>query len=301
VRSELQKQLRQNRLLALILLVLVIVPLLALSIQKGAFKNLSGPRSLSESKLAGMLATPAPVPTPTPTPTPKPLTFSQMNELYGPCEHMPALMYHHVQSEEAARASKQTSLTVYTDYFESQMQYLKDKGYSVVSMAQLVDFFDSGTKIPTKSVLITFDDGYEDFYTDAYPILQKMGFPATMFVPTGLVDNPGYLTWDQISSMKGIILFANHTWSHKNVQTTTSDMQYEILTADTQLADHSLNSPKAFSYPYGIDSASSEKYLTSLGYEVAFTTIPGSTLCTKLRLALPRIRIGNTPLSSYGF
>jgi len=239
-------------------------------------------------------------PTPTPTPTPKPLTFAEMNALYGPCVRLPTLMYHHVQTEEAARANKQTGLTVYTETFQKQMQYLKDKGYNTVGVSDLINFFDNGTPVPGKSILITFDDGYGDFNTDAFPILQSFGFKSTVFVSTGLVNNPGYLTWDQISSM-GSVLFANHTWSHKNVGVSESAMQYEILTADTQLTDHSLNSPKVFGYPYGLETAKSEKYLESLGYKAAFTTVPGSILCKKQRFSLPRIRIGNTSLSYYGF
>lgn len=257
-------------------------------------------KTTSKDKFAE-LNKPFSTPTPTPSPTPRPLTFAEMNAMYGPCVRMPVLMYHHIQSEDAAKADKQTALTTYTDFFQKQMQYLKDKGYHVASMNDLVDFFDSGTPITPKSVLLTFDDGYEDFYTDAHPVLQSLGYRATMFVPTGLVNNPDYLTWDQIESMNGLILFANHTWSHKNVDVSTSVMQYEISTADTQLSDHGLNSPKVFAYPYGFDSGQAEKYLTSLGYKAAFTTNPGNILCKKQRFALPRIRIGSTSLSSYGF
>jgi len=252
----------------------------------------------SGSKFTKILETA--VPTPTPTPTPKPLTFAEMNALYGPCVHLPTLMYHRVQTKENADANKQTSISVYTEYFDSQMQYLKDKGYSVATMNDLVNFFDNGTKIPAKSVLLTFDDGYKDFYLDAYPILQKYNYPATVFVATGLIDNSGYLAWNEIVSMQGI-LFANHTWSHKNVGVEVKTMEYEILTADTQLADHNLNSPKIFAYPYGLDTRASEKYLEELEYKAAFTTIPGSTLCKKQRFMLPRIRIGNISLASYGF
>ena len=244
---------------------------------------------------------PTPTILPTPTPTPKPLTFAQMNALYGPCVHFPVLMYHHIQSKNAAIANKQTSLSVYTDYFTAQMQYLKDKGYNVLPMSDLVNFFDSGIPIPPRSVLVTFDDGYEDFYTDAYPILQKLGIPATMFLPTGLVGNPGYLTWNQISQMSGQILFANHTWSHANVELSDQKMRYEISTADAQLSDHSLNFPKVFAYPYGLASSQAEGYLSSLGYKAAFTTVSGSILCKKNRFDLPRIRIGNASLSRYGF
>jgi peptidoglycan/xylan/chitin deacetylase (PgdA/CDA1 family) len=224
-----------------------------------------------------------------------------MNQVYGPCVRLPVLTYHHIQTEEAAQAGKQISLTTYTDFFQKQMQYLKDKGYRVASMEDLINFFDVETPIPPKSVLITFDDGYSDFATDAYPILQSFGYKATMFLPTGLMDNPGYLTWIQIAGMNGQVLFGNHTWSHKNVGVGSATMQYEISTADTQLAERGLNSPKVFAYPYGFDTKIAESYLISLGYKVAFTTTPGSILCKKQRFALPRIRIGSTSLANYGF
>lgn len=247
--------------------------------------------------------TPAPTPTPnpTPTPTPKPLTFAEMNSLYGPCVRLPVLMYHHVQSREAATANKQINITVYTDVFKSQMEYLKSRGYSTVTMNDLINFFDSGTGIGGKSLLITFDDGYQDFYTDAYPILSGLGFKSTMFVPTGLMQNPGYLTWDEISGMNGSVLFANHTWSHKNVASKNTPVEKEISTADIQLSDHGLNLPKVFAYPYGPDSLPAENYLSSLNYKAAFTTQIGNVLCKKQRLSLPRVRVGNSPLSNYGF
>lgn len=261
----------------------------------------AGEVAKNQNKFNIALVTPTPIPTPTPTPTPRPLTFIEMNALYGPCVRLPTLFYHHIQTKDAAIADKQTNLTVYTDVFRNQMQYLKNKGYIILTMNDLVNFFDNGTPVSGKSVLLTFDDGYEDFNTDAFPILSSLGFHATMFTPTGLIQNPDYLTWDEISRMNGPILFANHTWSHKNVGVLTATMQYEISTADTQLADHGLNFLKVFAYPYGFDSSQAEKYLKTLGYKLAFGTKPGSILCKKQRFDLPRVRIGNAPLSYYGF
>ena len=293
-----QKLLQQNSLLWVIFFTLLIFVAIFTYLNRSVFQSPN--KKLFPDKF-GRLLVPTPTPSPTPSPTPKPLTFAEMNTLYGPCVRLPVLMYHHIQTEDAAKADKQTGLTTYTDFFQKQMQYLKDKSYSTATMNDLINFFDNGTPIQPKSVLITFDDGYEDFYTDAYPMLQNLGFRATMFTPTGLMNNPDYLTWNQISSMNGPILFANHTWSHKNVMQTGATMKYEISTADTQLSDHGLNSPKVFAYPYGLSTAESETYLASLGYKAAFTTVPGNILCKKQRFALPRIRIGSTSLSSYGF
>jgi len=243
---------------------------------------------------------PTPTPSPTPAPTPKPLTFNEMNQLYGPCVRLPVIMYHHVQDPAVAKENGQTNISVSTSVFENQMAYLSQKGYLTVNPASIDDFFDKSTSLSGKLIVITFDDGYGDFYTNAYPILSKYGFSATVFVITGLVENPGYLNWSQINQMASSnIFFANHTWSHKSVGSGNSAAQNEISTADTQLGQYGLNNPKTFAYPYG--TVGSVAYLQQLGYTLAFSTYSGSTLCKQQRFNLPRIRIGNSPMSAYGF
>ncbi len=257
--------------------------------------------SLFKSPAPVVTSSPIPTLSPTPTPTPRLLTFSEMNTLYGPCVYLPTLMYHHVQSPEQARARNQVGLTVRTTDFRAQMQYLKDRSYSVISMQDLLNFFEQGIKPSAKSVLLTFDDGYGDFYTDAYPILREFGYPATVFIPTGLMNNTGYLYWDKISEMSANrILFANHTWSHKNVAAKQDVLKMEISTADVQLNEKGLNIPKVFAYPYGLESSLAISFLQGLSYKMAFTTRNGGTLCKKQMLDLPRIRVGNGSLSIYG-
>ncbi len=260
----------------------------------------------SKSNKNKIVSTPTPVPnnlptpTPSPTPTPKPLTFSEMNTLYGPCITLPTFMYHHIQDMTLARTKNQQNLTVDTVNFQKQMQYLKDKGYQTLAMSDLINFFSGGASIPRKSVLLTFDDGYDDFYLNAYPILSQLGFKATMFTPTGLIGNPGYLSWNQIGSMSNV-LFANHTWSHKNMNANGSIDEKEISLADTQLMQRGYDNPKVFAYPYGSANVIAENLLSKYGYTLAFTTKPGNILCKKQSLILPRVRIGNISLGSYGF
>lgn len=263
---------------------------------------LSSRSRLPKTPLPKKSASPTPSPSPTPTPTPKPLTFAEMNALYGPCVFLPVMMYHHIQPLDEAKASGQSALTVTTEFFEKQMKYLNDKGYHVVSITSLTDFFQNGTGLPKKSIVITFDDGYADFYTNALPILRQYGYPATLFIPTGLMNNPGYLSWNQISEAAGSgIYVANHTWSHKNVMMAKEKILYEIATADTQLSERGFNQSKIFAYPYGLESNNAEKILTDLKYNLAFTTNSGSTQCKKQKFDLRRIRVGNTALSAYGF
>ncbi|MCX6816631.1 MAG: polysaccharide deacetylase family protein [Candidatus Beckwithbacteria bacterium] len=219
-----------------------------------------------------------------------------MNQLYGPCAWAPSLMYHHIAKEAA-------NLTVTTEWFRKQMEYLRDHGYTVIGAGELVAWFDQGQGLGKKAVLLTFDDAYEDFFSEAYPILKEFGFKATVFVPTGLVNNPGYLSWDQIREMSqsGLVTFGNHTWSHNNLGGNRETVNNEIGLADTQLTEHGLNSPKLLAYPYGSAWGLAETVAGEKGYLLGFTTQPGSILCKKMRLELPRTRIGNASLAAYGF
>jgi peptidoglycan/xylan/chitin deacetylase (PgdA/CDA1 family) len=150
--------------------------------------------------------------------------------------------------------------------------------------------------------MITFDDGYVDIGDEAFPTMREMEIKATIYIPTGLMENFGYLTWAKIDEMRssGLTTFGNHTWSHKNVGASREAVKYEISTADGQLAEKGLGEPKTFVYPYGIDTTFAEKTLSESGYKLAFTTVRGRILCEKQRLSLPRIRIGSAPLSVFG-
>ncbi len=240
---------------------------------------------------------------PTPSPTPRPLTFEELNNLYGPCAHLPVLFYHHIEDPDIAKLRGYQALNVTIDAFKNQMSYLKDKGYQILNVSSLINFFDSGGGVGRGSALLTFDDGYEDFYLHAYPILKSLGFQSILFLPTGLVGNPGYLTWDQIKEMSssGLVYFANHTWSHYAATGSPAKVREEITLADGQLNANGLNNLKVFAYPYGNAVPWVQDYLSSLGYKVAFSTTPGSILCKKQRFELPRLRIGNASLAAYGF
>ena len=237
-----------------------------------------------------------------PTPTVKPITIEDLNAKFGPCTNIKVLMYHHIQPLDIAKKSNQQNLTVTPDIFKKQMEYLKTKGYTPVFPKVLSDFFDNNISLPKKPVILTFDDAYEDNYSNAFPILQEYGFKATIFVPTGLVTVSDYLNWDEIKSMSnsGLIYFGNHTWSHQNSATTLQKLDMEIGTANSQLSEKSLNSDKVFAYPFGSSSKFAEEILSKYNYKLAFTTVHGSIACKAKRFDIPRIRVGNAPLSQYG-
>jgi len=240
-------------------------------------------------------ATPTLIPTPTPIPLPDP-------KVYGPCREVPVLMYHHVQPASAAAEKNQKNVSMNNEVFAQQMAYLAQRGYTTITPDELLSLLVTGSH-PVKRVVLTFDDGYADFYTYAYPELVKYGFRGTVFMATGLVGGADYLTWSQISEIagSGLITFADHTWSHKTMGNASEETaKYEIGTAKTQLEEHGLGPVTSFAYPYGTPSKIAEGVLVDLGIKTAFTTIPGNYQCAKLPYSMRRTRIGNSPLSSYG-
>lgn len=244
--------------------------------------------------------TPESTPISTITPTPALMSFEDMNKNFGPCVKVSVLMYHHIQNEDEAKTKNQASLSVTPDFFREHIKYLKDKNYTVIEPRDLIAFFDGAEQLSGKLAMITLDDAYEDNYINAYPILKEFGIKATIFTPTGLVNNPDYFTWDQMNQMKDLVYFGNHTWSHHSSGGTEEKQDEEIGLADKQLSEKGFNDQKIFAYPYGKPSGNAEEVLKNKNYNLAFTTTYGNIMCKQKSFELPRIRMGNAPLNKYG-
>jgi peptidoglycan/xylan/chitin deacetylase (PgdA/CDA1 family) len=215
---------------------------------------------------------------------------------YGPCEHIPILMYHHIGDQASW-------LYVDPNTFASQMDYLIGKGYSTVTLSDVVDHFASGKNLGANPVVLTFDDGYRDFYSQAYPILRQKNLKATVFLITQLMEGADYLTWEEARELAGnpLITIGDHSLSHRSLASLNEeDIKSEVLSS-RDILQSQLHIPiNVFSYPYGSSNQTVTKYLQEGGFVAAVTSSSGYS-CAKLPLALRRIRIGRTPLSSYGF
>lgn len=123
---------------------------------------------------------------------------------------IPVLSYHQVGDSEP------NSLTVPTAEFEKQMAYLSAEGYHTITPDELNAYLTTGAALPAKPVLITFDDGYRDNYENAFPILQKYGMTATIFLVSDFMDRfDNYLTWEQVKELSEAgIYMGSHTLSH---------------------------------------------------------------------------------------
>lgn len=219
------------------------------------------------------------------------------------CLNAPVLFYHHIEPYEIAKAAWHEQFTVDSAIFDAQMAYLSQKGYHSITAEELALAVLSGSPLPQKAIVLTFDDGYADFYKYAYPILNKYGMKGNLMISTGLLENPNYLTWAQLKEMQtsGNIFAYNHTWSHASLTKSSREkVEYEVQTAKKQLEDNLGKPQKIFTYPYGNYDSQSESYLAKSGFIAAFSTNPGTLQCKSYAMSLHRTRIGNSPLSTYG-
>lgn len=236
---------------------------------------------------------PKPSSTPSPTPTPN----------YGYCLYVPVILYHHIQPQTEAVANKQTSLSVDNGYFDQQMGYLVSHGYTTITSQQLVDAVRGHTGVPPKSIVVTIDDGYADQYNYLFPVIKKYNVKVSLMIPSGLIGNPGFMTWDQVREMagSGLVSLIDHTWSHYPIQSGTYDkIKFEIETGKSVLEQNTGQRIDLFAYPYGSFNNASISILQQDGFLGAFSTIGGSYQCDSFIMTLHRNHIGNAPLSAYG-
>jgi peptidoglycan/xylan/chitin deacetylase (PgdA/CDA1 family) len=138
--------------------------------------------------------------------------------------------------------------------FAWQMQYLHKNKYNVISLGQLVESMRTKQKLPQKSIIITFDDGYEDNYVKAFPILKKHNFPATIFSTVGRLGSDNYVNWDEIREMhnSGLIDFEPHTMNHPKLsQISTEVVEREMKESKLEIESKLSKKCEFFAYPYG--------------------------------------------------
>jgi peptidoglycan/xylan/chitin deacetylase (PgdA/CDA1 family) len=207
--------------------------------------------------------------------------------------HVPILMYHHLEelSAEHADDPDYQQLFVAPKAFEEQVAYLKDNGYQTITFAELVGAFNGEVGLPEKPVIITFDDGWDDIYSVAYPILKQYGMRATFFISTNWIENlEGVVSWTQLEEMSaGGMEFGSHSVTHPYLTTADPEwMKYEIEGSKAALEEHTRKSITALAYPFGLYDDTVIAAVKAAGYLTACTIDPGATATADNLLTLPR-------------
>ncbi len=179
----------------------------------------------------------------------------------------------------------------YPGKFENQISYLKKKGFEFYTAGELIKFYLINGEFPKKSVVVTFDDGWKDNYTNAFPILKKYGAKATIFlVPacvgktTDKVTAEGERSREHLSendilemSESGVFEFASHSFNHKLFhQITDEEIEFEVTESKNFSENLTQKDCSVFAYPAGFFTDYAKNALRNAGYKAAFTTIYGA-------------------------
>lgn len=191
---------------------------------------------------------------------------------------VPILTYHNFDP------SVPGSMTIDTAKFEAQVKWIKDNGYTVIPLKQLVSYLEGKTAtIPEKSVVITVDDGKKSVYKYMLPIVRKYNIPVTLFIYPSAISNASYaMTWDQLRELQKTGLFdvQGHTYWHPNFNHDKKNMLPADFkkNLDTQLVkskkviEQKMGTPVTLlAWPFGIYNNELEQAAQKAGYEMAFS------------------------------
>jgi peptidoglycan/xylan/chitin deacetylase (PgdA/CDA1 family)/glycosyltransferase involved in cell wall biosynthesis len=198
---------------------------------------------------------------------------------------LPVLMYHHVGPRPAAG---NRVLTVSPAAFAAQMRWLARNGYTPICMTDWINWCAEAKSLPEKPVLITFDDGYADVFNYAIPVLQRFGFPATIFIVTGLIGMSN--EWDQQGgwpalplmnleqireASRGGIEFGAHSRTHRDLTRLPAEqLRSEVEGSADDLIEALGTKPQAFAYPFGAYNDDVREVVRRV-FRVAFTVSEG--------------------------
>lgn len=205
---------------------------------------------------------------------------------------VPILTYHFIGNNPNPKDKARDSLSVSPDKFEAQMDYFAKAGYTPITLDTLYGIFNNQTSAPSKPVILTFDDGYIDFYVNAFPILRRFNFHAVSFIPTGLIGTSYYMNWNQIKEIQssGLITFEAHSVNHVNL----AGLSYARMLKELQDSKNILSSQTGYpvnfiAYPYGTSNALVYSAVRKAGYVGGVGTWYGKVSLPGINL--PRIKI----------
>ncbi len=208
---------------------------------------------------------------------------------------VPILLYHYVEYAKDQGDTIRKSLDIVPYTFEQEIKTLKDDGFSFITTKDLADALDDETVLPSKSVILTFDDGYRDFYTDVFPILKKYQVKAVAYVVPNFLGRPNNLDIWQLKEIakSGLVEIGAHTMDHSYLAgLPLKKVRYEVEESKKYLEKLLGIKIVSFAYPYGAFDNQAIDVVKKAGFQSAVTTIPGIYSMDINRFFLYRIRPG---------
>lgn len=226
--------------------------------------------------------------------TPPPLTNLPSTQLAPNELFVPILMYHHIEINPRPNDTVYAALFVSPTQLDQQLSYLSTHNYHVITLDELSNALDGKETLPPNPIILTFDDGYQSFYDNAYPLLKKYQMKAVQFVITQVEDAPAYLSWNEIIEMdkSGLVEIAAHTRHHPNLpDLSQAAIVDEIKGSKDDLEQHLHHTVNWFAYPYGSYSPFIIQTIKDAGFKGAASTIYGTNQSKDNVYLFPRIMV----------
>jgi len=220
---------------------------------------------------------------------------------------IPILMYHSISDPQGPRMHPYYETQTSVKRFAEHMRLLYQEGYRTIRLEDVASALANRNAV-AKHVVITFDDGFQDFYRSAAPLLSEKGFTATMFLPTGFVSDArqsfkqrNCLTWEEVRELQRAgFSFGSHTVTHPQLHTLASDaILYEVKGSKQMLEDATGVPVTSFAYPYAFPEADRDfaerlrGTLQECGYHAAVSTIIGTVQPGSAEFFLKRLPIND--------
>lgn len=217
---------------------------------------------------------------------------------------IPILMYHSISGDVEEHGSAYFHICTAPRVFREHVKLLSSSGYKTVGLGEAVSMLEAGNGATEKLVVLTFDDGYEDFYTEAFPILSEFGYSATVFLPTAYIGDSARrfngrrcLTWNQVRELRDEgIEFGSHTVTHPQLHSVgPRQFRDELQESRWKIEGELAESVESFSYPYAFPETDRffvrqlQGTLQEAGYKRGVSTIVGKAGPTDDRLFLKRL------------
>ena len=208
---------------------------------------------------------------------------------------IPIIMYHYVEYVKDIGDFIRKRLSINPYVFESQLATLNENHYTTYFVKDIPDILDGKINYSTRSAILTFDDGYEDFYTDVFPLLKKYQIKATVYIICDFIGRKGFLNPQEIKELAAsdLVEIGDHTMDHfylKQALLKTADEQ--IINCKKELEENYGITVKTFAYPYGAFAPETIELIRQLGFTAAVSVISGTEQSNQNLFYLSRIRAG---------
>lgn len=206
---------------------------------------------------------------------------------------IPVIMYHYVEYVKDTKDIVRKKLSITPPLFEQHLQTLKDAHYETYFVKDIPQIVDGTIRYSTQSAILTFDDGYEDFYTDVFPMLKKYNMRATLYIITNYIGKKGFLNETQIRELidSDLVEIGSHTQDHVYLKVSPKDYANEQIQVSKKILEETFNiKVKTFAYPYGAFNEHALSAVQQTGYTAAVSVIPGVMQSKDNLFFLSRIR-----------